>query len=72
MRRWVARRGAGRQVGAHGDEGRGGGEMSGQLPRDGTGMVRTTSGLEDACRAMSIVQEAHRSHAEGCRSELDF
>jgi predicted dehydrogenase len=47
-------------------------QMLSQFHRAVTSLVRSTSGLEDAYRAMSIVQQAHRSHAEGCRIELDL
>ena len=46
--------------------------MLSQFHRAVTSLVRSTSGLEDAYRAMLIVQQAHRSHAEGCRIELDL
>jgi hypothetical protein len=46
-------------------------QMFAQFHRAVTSLVRNTSGLEDAYRAMLIVQEAHRSHAEGCRITLD-
>jgi predicted dehydrogenase len=47
-------------------------QMLSQFFRAVTSLVRSTSGLEDAYRAMSIVQQAHRSHAEGRRIELDL
>ena len=46
-------------------------QMLSQFHRAVTSLVRNTSGLEDAYRAMLIVQQAHRSHAEGCRIALD-
>ena len=42
-------------------------QMLSQFHRAVTSLVRSTSGLEDAYRAMLIVQQAHRSHAEGRR-----
>jgi len=47
-------------------------QMLSQFHRAVTSLVRSTSGLEDAYRAMLIVQQAHRSHSEGCRIELDL
>ena len=47
-------------------------QMLSQFHRSVTSLVRSTSGLEDAYRAMHIVQQAHRSHAEGCRIKLDL
>jgi predicted dehydrogenase len=47
-------------------------QMLSQFHRSVTSLVRSTSGLEDAYRAMQIVQEAHRSHSDGCRIKLDF
>jgi predicted dehydrogenase len=47
-------------------------QMLSQFFRAVTSLVRSTSGLEDAYRAMSIVQQAHRSHAEGRRIALDL
>lgn len=47
-------------------------QMLSQFHRAVTSLVRNTSGLEDAYRAMLIVQQAHRSHAEGCRISLDL
>ncbi|REK09412.1 MAG: gfo/Idh/MocA family oxidoreductase [Planctomycetota bacterium] len=47
-------------------------QMLYQFHRAVTSLVRSTSGLEDAYRAMRIVQQAHRSHTEGRRIELDF
>ncbi len=44
--------------------------MLSQFHRSVTSLVRNTSGLEDAYRAMLIVQQAHASHAEGRRIEL--
>ena len=40
--------------------------------RSVTSLVRNTSGLEDAYRAMLIVQQARLSHAEGRRITLDL
>jgi len=45
-------------------------QMLSQFHRAVTSLVRNTSGLEDAYRAMLVVQSAHRSHAEGCRIQL--
>jgi predicted dehydrogenase len=42
-------------------------QMLSQFHRAVTSLVRSTSGLEDAYRAMLVVQHAHRSHAEGRR-----
>jgi predicted dehydrogenase len=47
-------------------------QMLSQFHRSVTSLVRSTSGLEDAYRAMRVVQQAHRSHAEGCRIKLEF
>jgi predicted dehydrogenase len=47
-------------------------QMLSQFYRSVTSLVRSTGGLEDAYRAMVIVQAAHRSHAEGCRVKLDL
>jgi hypothetical protein len=47
-------------------------QMLSQFYRSVTSLVRSTGGLEDAYRAMRIVQQAHRSHSEGCRIKLDF
>jgi predicted dehydrogenase len=47
-------------------------QMLSQFHRAVTSLVRSTSGLEDAYRAMLVVQQAHRSHAEGCRIKLDL
>lgn len=47
-------------------------QMLSQFHRAVTSLVRSTSGLEDAYRAMMIVQWAHQSHAEGCRIALDL
>lgn len=47
-------------------------QMLAQFHRAVTSLVRSTSGLEDAYRAMLIVQQAHRSHADGCRIKLDL
>jgi predicted dehydrogenase len=47
-------------------------QMLSQFHRAVTSLVRSTSGLEDAYRAMMIVQKAHQSHAEGCRIALDL
>ena len=46
-------------------------QMLSQFHRAVTSLVRSTSGLEDAYRAMSIVQQAHKSHAEGRRIMLN-
>ncbi len=61
---------AGRHMEALDSERPVGEQMLSQFCRAVTSLVRSTSGLEDAYRAMLIVQEAHRSHAEGCRIEL--
>ncbi len=45
-------------------------QMLSQFHRAVTSLVRSTSGLEDAYRSMLIVQQAHRSHAEGRRITL--
>ncbi len=45
-------------------------QMFSQFHRSVTSLVRNTSGLEDAYRAMLIVQAAHRSHAECKRIEI--
>ncbi|MGD9723417.1 MAG: Gfo/Idh/MocA family protein [Pirellulales bacterium] len=45
-------------------------QMFAQFHRAVTSLVRNTSGLEDAYRAMLIVQAAHRSHAQCCRISL--
>jgi predicted dehydrogenase len=42
-------------------------QMFSQFHRAVTSLVRNTAGLEDAYRAMLIVQAAHKSHAEGKR-----
>lgn len=42
-------------------------QMFSQFHRAVTSLVRNTTGLEDAYRAMLIVQAAHKSHAEGKR-----
>ena len=47
-------------------------QLLNQFHRAVTSLVRNTSGLEDAFQAMWIVQQAHQSHAEGCRISLDF
>jgi predicted dehydrogenase len=47
-------------------------QMVAQFHRAVTSLVRSTSGLEDAYRAMLIVQQAHHSHAEGRRLTLDL
>jgi predicted dehydrogenase len=47
-------------------------QMLSQFHRAVTSLVRSTSGLEDAYRAMLIVQQAHHSHAEGCRIKLEL
>ena len=47
-------------------------QMLSQFHRSVTSLVRNTSCLEDAYRAMIIVQQAHRSHAEGRRIALDL
>jgi predicted dehydrogenase len=47
-------------------------QMLSHFHRAVTSLVRNTSGLEDAYRAMLIVQHAHRSHAEGRRIPVDL
>jgi predicted dehydrogenase len=47
-------------------------QMFSQFHRAVTSLVRSTTGLEDAFRAMCIVQQAHASHAEGRRMMLDL
>jgi predicted dehydrogenase len=47
-------------------------QMLSHFHRAVTSLVRSTSGLADAYRAMLIVQKAHQSHAEGCRISLDL
>jgi predicted dehydrogenase len=47
-------------------------QMLSQFFRAVTSLVRSTEGLEDAYRAMQVVQQAHRSHAEGRRIVLDL
>jgi hypothetical protein len=37
-----------------------------------TSLVRNTSGLEDAYRALAVVLESRRSHAENRRIALEF
>jgi predicted dehydrogenase len=61
---------AGRQMEALDSERPVGEQMLSQFHRAVTSLVRSTSGLEDAYRSMSIVQHAHRSHAEGRRIML--
>jgi predicted dehydrogenase len=45
-------------------------QMLSQFHRAVTSLVRNTTGLEDAYRAMLIVQHAHKSHAQGRRIGL--
>lgn len=47
-------------------------QMLAHFHRAVTSLVRNTSGLSDAYRAMRIVQQAHRSHADGCRIKLEL
>jgi predicted dehydrogenase len=47
-------------------------QMLSQFHRAVTSLVRNTSGLEDAYRAMLIVQKGHQSHNEGCRIPLEL
>jgi hypothetical protein len=47
-------------------------QMLSQFHRAVTSLVRSTSGLEDAYRAMLIVQKAYQSHDEGSRIALDL
>ncbi len=47
-------------------------QMLSQFHRSVTSLVRNTSCLEDAYRAMIVVQQAHRSHAEGRRIALEL
>lgn len=63
---------AGRQMESLESERPVGEQMLSQFFRAVTSLVRNTTGLEDAYRAMLIVQQAHRSHAEGRRIVLDL
>lgn len=63
---------AGRQMESLDSERPVGEQMLSQFHRAVTSLVRNTSGLEDAYRAMFVVQEAHNSHAEGRRIALEF
>jgi predicted dehydrogenase len=47
-------------------------QMFSQFHRAVTSLVRNTSGLEDAYRAMLVVQAAHRSHAESRRIPIEL
>lgn len=47
-------------------------QLLSQFYRSVTSLVRNTSGLEDAYRALVIVLESRRSHAENHRVELEF
>ncbi len=47
-------------------------QMLSQFFRGVTSLVRNTSGLEDAYRAMLIVQQAHASHAQGRRMTVEL
>jgi predicted dehydrogenase len=47
-------------------------QMFAQFHRAVMSLVRNTSGLEDAYRAMLVVQAAHRSHSEGRRIMLEL
>jgi predicted dehydrogenase len=62
---------AGRQMESLDSERPVGEQMLSQFHRAVTSLVRSTSGLEDAYRAMAIVQQAHKSHAEGRRIVLN-
>lgn len=46
--------------------------LLGQFYRAVTSLVRSTAGLEDAYRAMHIVEQARASHASGRRLPLEF
>jgi predicted dehydrogenase len=63
---------AGRQMESLDSERPVGEQMLSHFHRAVTSLVRNTSGLEDAYRAMLIVQQAHLSHAEGRRIPLDL
>jgi predicted dehydrogenase len=47
-------------------------QLLSQFYRSVTSLVRNTSGLEDAYRALAVVLESRRSHAENRRISLDF
>lgn len=47
-------------------------QLLSQFYRSVTSLVRNTSGLEDAYRALAVVLEARRSHSEGRRAFLEF
>lgn len=47
-------------------------QLLGQFYRSVTSLVRNTSGLEDAYRALAVLLESRRSHAEGRRLCLEF
>jgi hypothetical protein len=63
---------AGRQMEALDSERPVGEQMLSQFFRAVTSLVRSTTGLEDAYRAMLVVQQAHRSHRDGKRMMLDL
>jgi hypothetical protein len=46
--------------------------LLGQFHRSVTSLVRSTAGLEETFRALSVVSEARRSFAEGKRSWIEF
>lgn len=62
----------GRQVESLDSERPVGEQLLSYFHRSVTSLVRNTSGLEDAYRAMLVVQQARKSHAEGCRQPLNF
>jgi predicted dehydrogenase len=47
-------------------------QLLSQFHRSVTSLIRNSSGLEDAYRAMSIVQQAHLSHGCGQRKDVSF
>jgi hypothetical protein len=47
-------------------------QLLSQFYRSVTSLVRNTSGLEDAYRALVVVLESRRSHAENRRMFLEF
>ncbi len=63
---------AGRQMESLDSERPVGEQMLSNFYRSVTSLVRNTGGLEDAYRAMLIVQQAHRSHAEAKRMTLEL
>lgn len=63
---------AGRQVESLDSERAVGEQLLSHFYRSVTSLVRNTAGLEDAYRAMVIVQQARLSHSEGRRITLDL